>query len=106
MRLVKRALVLGAIQGVYSIASVYLAVEYLPAQFGWLVPAGGLAIPIAALWPRRADRRTPAGFGRQLRRRLFVVGAAIPVGALAAFLTVLIVPYSALSRVRSLLAGR
>lgn len=90
MTLLKRAAVYGATMGVFSIAAVYLVVEYLPPRFGWLVPASGLAIAIAVLWPVARDGRP--GFGRQLGRRLLVVASAIPVGALAAFLTVSAAP--------------
>ncbi len=90
MTLLKRAAVYGASMGVFSIAAIYLVVEYLPPSFGWLIPAGGLAIATGLLWS--VNREGPAGFGRQLGRRLLVVAAAIPVGALAAFLIVSVAP--------------
>ena len=108
MTLAKRALVLGLALGVYSLASVYIVVEYLPPTLGVLVPVGGLAIPIGLLWPTWFDRGASGGFGRRLGRRLLVVGGAAPVGALAALLIVLAVPYITWSedQHRRVLAGQ
>ena len=82
----------GAVMGIYAIASVYVIVSLLPAPFGVVVPIGGLAIAIAVLWPKWFDRSMENGAGRRLVRRLGVVGAAVPIAAVASFLVVLLVP--------------
>ena len=92
MSVVRTAVGLGVALGIYTIAAVFLIVEYLPASFGWLIPVGALAVAIAMLWPHWFDRPDPAGVGRRLVRRLAVAGAAVPIGALTAFLTVTAVP--------------
>jgi ABC-type dipeptide/oligopeptide/nickel transport system permease component len=89
---VRRAVLLGVMTGVYTIGGVYLIITFLPRAFGVLIPIGGLAIIIAMLWPSSLDRGRNDGWWRRLLRRLAVVGGAMPVAAVAAFLTVLAFP--------------
>ena len=86
--MLKRGLLFGAAMGVFGLMSVYVIVSLLPPSFGILVPVLGLAVAIAFFWPRWFDRAPHAGAGRRLLRRLAVVAAAAPAGALAAFLLV------------------
>ena len=93
MSIPKTAVAFGVTMGAYAIWSVYLVVEYLPPSFGWLIPAGGLAIAVAVFWPGWFDGRPPVRLGRRVLRRLAAVGVAVPVGALTAFLMVLAAPW-------------
>lgn len=92
MKTLRTAALYGTVMGIYAIASVYVIVSLLPAPFGLAIPIGGLAIAIAVLWPKWFDRSAESGAGRRFVRRLGVIGAAVPVAAVASFLVVLLVP--------------
>lgn len=92
MKTLRTAALYGIVMGIYAIASVYVVVSLFPAPFGVAIPIGGLAIAIGVLWPKWFDRRPDSGAARRFLRRLGVIGAAMPVAAVASFLIVLLVP--------------
>jgi hypothetical protein len=90
--LIRSAVLLGVVMGVYSIAAVYLVVSFLPEGFGVLIPIGALLIPIVVQWPHWFDRGPDGGWMRRLLRRLGLVACAAPIGAVVALFVVTAVP--------------